>query len=60
MRQYILFFIFSLSVFILTGCAPGIGFGIGGTVGGPYGGTEILVTEEGVHGTVVTGGDFVH
>jgi hypothetical protein len=47
-------------VLLLTGCAPGIGFGIGGAVGGPGGGTEVLVTEEGVHGSVVAGGDFSH
>jgi len=51
--------LFLLSILILiTGCASGIGFGIGGAIGGPHGGTEVLVTEEGIHGTVVAGGNF--
>jgi hypothetical protein len=60
MKRYSLSLIFALLLLMLTGCAPGVGFGIGGSIGGPYGGTEVLVTEEGVHGSVAVGGDFVH
>jgi len=53
------FLFFSSILLLLTGCTSGVGFGIGGVIGGPHGGTELLVTEEGIHGTITTGGDIV-
>ena len=53
-------YLFSLILFLLTGCAPSIGFGIGGVAGGNNGGMEMMATQDGIHGSVVAGGDFVH
>ena len=52
--------VFLILAFLLTGCASGIGFGIGGVVGGSSGGTEVVATQDGIHGRVAAGGDFVH
>jgi len=59
MKLYLLIFTF-LFIFMLNGCSPSIGFGLGTTIGGPNGGADILITQDGVHGSVVAGGDFVH
>jgi len=49
------------SFLLLTGCASSnIGFGIGGIAGDSHGGTEVLMTEEGIHGSIAAGGDFVN
>jgi len=58
MKLYLLIFYF-LSTLLLAGCTPSIGFGLGTTIGGPNGGADILITQDGVHGSVVAGGDFV-
>jgi len=57
MRYRHIILLTSLALF-LGGCSPQVGFGIGTAVGGSNGGAEILVTQDGVHGSVVAGGDF--
>jgi len=49
-----------LTLLLLTGCTPAVGFGIGGVVGGNNGGTEVIATQDGIHGQVVVGSDIVH
>jgi len=56
--KHICFFTFAL--LFLTGCSPRVGFGIGGVAGGNNGGIEMTATQDGIHGSVVAGGDFVH
>lgn len=49
-----------ITLLLITGCSPAVGFGIGGVAGGSNGGAEVIATEDGVHGSVAVGGDFVH
>ncbi|WP_154806467.1 hypothetical protein [Sulfurovum lithotrophicum] len=50
---------FTLAVLsLLTGCSSGVGFGVGGVVGGSNGGTEVIATQDGIHGQIVAGGDI--
>jgi hypothetical protein len=59
MKRLYRFMLFPLILFFLGGCAQNIGFGMETAIGGPNGGTEILVTPDGIHGSVIAGGDFV-
>ena len=55
--------VLSIILLLLTGCSSSssnIGFGIGGVVGGSNGGTEVIATQDGIHGRIAAGGDFVH
>jgi len=58
MKKYLFIVGYSL-LFLLTGCGSNVGFGIGGAVGDSHGGTEILMNDEGIHGSVIAGGDFI-
>lgn len=52
---------FALPVLLLlSGCASGVGFGIGGVAGGDNIGTEVVITQDGIHGSVAAGADIVH
>ena len=53
------FAIATVTLLLFTGCASGIGFGVGGVVGGSNGGTEVIATQDGIHGQIAAGGDFV-
>ena len=48
-----------LGALLLQGCASNnVGYGVGGAVGGEHGGVQTVLTEDGVRGQVVLGGDF--
>jgi len=53
-------FFYWITLLLLTGCSTGIGFGIGGVVSGQNGGTEVIATQDGIHGRVAAGGDIVN
>ncbi|WP_158298180.1 hypothetical protein [Sulfurovum sp. NBC37-1] len=48
-----------ITLLLITGCSPAVGFGIGGVAGGSNGGTEVIATQDGIHGQIVAGGDIV-
>jgi hypothetical protein len=60
MKRFYRLIFFPVILFFLVGCAQNIGFGVGTAIGGSNGGTEILVTQDGIHGSVVAGDDSIH
>ena len=53
-------FFYVVILLLLTGCSLNIGFGISGAAAGSNGGTEVIATQDGIHGRVVAAGDFVN
>jgi len=56
--KYIYFALFLL--LLLNGCASGVGFGIGGAAKRDNIGTEVVITQDGIHGSVTTGADIIY
>jgi len=58
MKRISILIALSTTIFI-AGCTPEVGFAVGGYAGGPYMGTEVVATQDGIHGNVRIGGEIV-